>query len=453
MRSWWLADRRRLVGALLPVLAIVAEGAWLAVVYVAVETAIDGRAPLLGTLELSAAAGAAAVAVHRGWLRPDERPLTFFAALAACGALGWLWSADARDLALAGNVVAALAHHPGGWLMLVAAARGVGRGLEIDDRALTRLVLLGVPSLAVPWILGQLATGHLRATFVEEGFVASLTFVAAGFIAAGLARLSEIGRETGVDWRTDRSWLGTVVGVLGLVLAIGVPAAYLLGLPLDTVARALIGPVLSLLGYAFLALAFVAAILSTALYEALSRLGIALPPPMTADELARLPEIREYTIEQLQGPLVAVAVAWAAVALLALIVIRTWIRRRRRTGAHGLAEERSFSLPQRSFRLGVPRLGLRRARRATAPHDAVTAYLAALDDLEARAPQEARREEESPRAHAGRVAIPEIGGLQADYALARYGRRRLTDAEHRRALGRWRRLRERLTLLPRRQPP
>lgn len=448
MRSSWLADRRRLVGWLLPVLAIVAEGAWLAVVYVAVETTIDGRVPLLGTLELAVAAGAGAVAVRRGWLQPDERPLTFFGVLAAIGIVGWLWSAEARELALAGDPVAAIALHPGGWLMVVAAARGVGRGIEIDDRALTRLVLIGVPGLAVPWILGQLAAGDLRPIFVEEAFVASLTFVAAGFIAAGLARLSEIGRETGVDWRTNRSWLGTVLGVLAIVLAIGLPAAYLLGLPVDTVARGLIGPALSLIGYAFLALAFVAAILSTALYEILSRLGISLPPPMSPEELARLPRIREYTIDQLQGPLLAIGIVWAAVALLAVIVIRTWIRRRHRTGPRGTTEERSISIPQRSFRLDLPRPGLRRRRRPATPTDAVAAYLAALNDLEARAPADARRETETPHAHAARVAIPEIGSLQADYALARYGDRRLTDTERRRAIGRWRRLRDRLRHAP-----
>jgi hypothetical protein len=38
----------------------------------------------------------------------------------------------------------------------------------------------------------------------------------------------------------------------------------------------------------------------------------------------------------------------------------------------------------------------------------------------------------------------ELDALQADYALDRYGNRRLTDAEHRRAIGRWQRLRSRL---------
>ena len=446
MRSSWRAER--LIGWLLPVLAILAEGAWLAVVYVAVETAVAGRVPLLGPLELAVAAGAAAVAVRRGWLQPDDRPMTFFAILVGIGAVGWLWDANARSLVLEGDLATAISRHPGGWLMLVAAMRGVGRGHEIDDRALTRLVLVGVPSLAIPWILGQLGNQELRPVFVEQAFVASLTFVAAGFMAAGLARLQEIGRETGVDWRTNRSWLGTVLGVLAIVLAIGLPAANLLGLPVDTVVRGLIGPVLSLIGYAFLAVAFVAAVLSAALYEVLSRVGIVLPPPMTPAELARLPVVREYTIEQLQGPLVTVGILWAAIALIAIIVVRTWIRRRTRTRRGDGDEERSISIPQRSFRLEMPRIGPVRRRRSGAPSDAVAAYLAALDDLGAHAPDHARRDAESPHAHAARVGIGEIGGLQADYALARYGNRRLTDAEHRRAIGRWRRLRERLGRSP-----
>jgi hypothetical protein len=447
MRSSLPADR--LVGWLLPILAILAEGAWLTVVYVAVETSIDGRVPILGTFELAAAAGLAALAVRRGLLHPDDNPLTFFAVLIGFGAAGWLWDDRVRSLLFAGELAGAIGLHPGGWLLIVAAMRGVGRGVEIDDRALTRLVLLGVPALAIPWILGQLGTGALRQVFIEHAFVASLTFVSAGFMAAGLARLQEIGRETGVDWRTSRSWLGTVLGVLAIVLAIGVPAAYMLGLPVEAVTRGLIGPVFSLLGYLLLAIAFVAGILSTALYEALSRLGIVLPGPLTPAELSRLPEMREYTLEQLQGPITTIVILWIAVVLLAVIVVRTWVRRRARGRPRGGTEERTFSVPQGSFRLEMPRVGRfpRRTRRRS-PTDAVSAYLATLDDLVANDPPRARRESESPHAHAARVELIDLGALQADYALARYGGRRLTEAEGRRAVGRWRRIRDRLRGAP-----
>lgn len=443
MRSSWPTER--LLGWLLPILAIVAEGALLTVVYVAIQTTIDREVPLLGTFEFAAAAGLAAVAVRRGWLRPDDRPLTFLGAVVGMGIVGWLWADLPRQLVLDGNVAGAIGFHPGGWLMIVAAMRGVGRGVEIDDRALTRLVLIGVPALAIPWVLGQLGARDLRPIFTVEAFVASLTFVSTGFMAAGLSRLQEIGRETGVDWRTNRSWLGTVLAVLAIVLAIGVPAAYLLGLPVDTVARGLIGPLLTLLGYAFIGVAFFFAILSTALYELLARLGIVLPAPMTPEELNRLPEIPGYTFEQLRGPLLTVGIFWVLVALLAIVVARTWVRRRRHRLARSGEEERSFRIPQTSFRLSLPRLQLPHRRPSGPPHDAVTAYLAALDDLETRSPEAARRASESPRAHARRVDdLPEMATLQADYALARYGGRALTDAEHRRAIGRWQRLRHRL---------
>ncbi|HEX7197069.1 MAG TPA: hypothetical protein VF364_09595, partial [Candidatus Limnocylindria bacterium] len=88
--------------------------------------------------------------------------------------------------------------------------------------------------------------------------------------------------------------------------------------------------------------------------------------------------------------------------------------------------------------------GLPRRVRRGPPADAVGAYLAALDELAEHDPGRARRAPESPHAHAARAGLTELGALQADYALARYGARHLTDAEHRRALGRWRRLRDRL---------
>ena len=46
MRSSWRADR--IIGWLLPILAILAEGAWLTVVYVAVETTIEEPATAHG---------------------------------------------------------------------------------------------------------------------------------------------------------------------------------------------------------------------------------------------------------------------------------------------------------------------------------------------------------------------------------------------------------------------
>ena len=140
-----------------------------------------------------------------------------------------------------------------------------------------------------------------------------------------------------------------------------------------------------------------------------------------------------------------IAIGWALVVLLIVIVVRTWVRRRARARPRDGREERSFSIPSGSFRLEMPKIsGVIRRRRRGTPTDAVSAYLAALDDLAVHDPARARRESESPHEHATRAGIPELGSLQADYALARYGGRHLTDAENRRGVGRWRRLRARL---------
>lgn len=432
----------------LPVLALLAEGAWLAVVYAAVETVVDRQPPLLGTFELAASAAIAAALVRARRLDPDADPLTFFAAVVAIGAAGWLWSASARDALLAGDLFAAIGQHPGGWLTGVAFLRGTGRGLEVDDRAMTRLVTMGVPALAVPWAVGHAAVGGLRDRFVDEAFVASLTFIATGFMAAGLARLQAIGTETGVDWRANRSWLGLVLGVLLVVLALGIPAASLLGLPVETVARGLLGPVATLIGYVLLAIVIPLAFLTEALYAVLSSFGIVLPPPMTPEEAARLiPAVEEYGFDQVRGGLLLLAIFWALLGLLALIVMRTWLRRRAGRRRRPLDEERFIRFASPSLGVRLPRLWPERSRPRLLPYDAVSAYLASLEHLE-RWERLMRRQPETPAAHARRVADAgpgdELRRLAADYALARYAGRTLTPAEDRRGLARWRRLRDRM---------
>jgi Domain of unknown function (DUF4129) len=443
MRSFWPTDRA--IGWLLPVLAIVAEGAFLAVIYVAIETTIDNRPPLLGTFELAAAAGVAALAVSRRWIDPDLDAGRFLALLAVLGLVGWMWDDRVRTLVLAGDPLAALPLHPGGWLMIVAGMRGVGRGIEVDDRAVTRLLLIGVPALSIPWLLGHLGSGDLHDVFVEEAFVASLTFVTAGFIAAGLARLREIGRETGVDWRQNRSWLGTVLGVLIVVLAIGIPASILLGLPGDAIARGILGPIVSVFGYIFIAGLATAALAAALLARVLRSFGIELPLPMTPEQIAQLPEADIYTLDELREPLTGLIALWAILLVVIVVLARVWLRRRIGRARQGSGEERKIQIPQRSSQERLRREPRPRPSAAIVPRDAVTAYLASLADLAERDPDRARADYETPRAHARRVSAgTALAALQADYALARYGGRSLTDAENRRAIGRWQRLRRRL---------
>jgi hypothetical protein len=444
MRSSSRPDR--LLSLALPALALVAEAAWVTVAYVAVQTVIAGAPPVLGTFELTLAAAVGAVAVRRGLVRPDDQPIGFLALLLAVGAVGWLWDADARQLVGEGDPIAALAVHAGGWVAVVAAMRGVGHAFDVDDRAVTRLVLVGVPALSIPWALGHLASGTHRPVFVEEAFVASLTFVAAGFMTAGLARLQEIGRETGIDWRRDRSWLGTVLGVLVAVLALGIPSAMLLGLPGDAVARGILGPLVGLVGWAFVAVLTVAAAVAALVATALSTVGIQLPPPMTPEEIARLPAVRVYSPDEIREPLTWMVVAWIALVVVIVVLLRVWVRRRAPGRRRSDREERSFRIPPRGERpRAEPAAPARRPTRSREPSDAVAAYVAVLDELAQRDPARARQDHETPRAHARRVtAGTDLAALQADYSLARYGGRSLTASEDRRAVRRWRRVRDAL---------
>jgi hypothetical protein len=84
-------------------------------------------------------------------------------------------------------------------------------------------------------------------------------------------------------------------------------------------------------------------------------------------------------------------------------------------------------------------------RRMPAPTDAVAAYRALIRDL-ASVPDLRREPSETPAEHARRLRTRGESGLSldllaADYALARFGDRPLSAAEHHRALGRWRSLR------------
>jgi hypothetical protein len=141
----------------------------------------------------------------------------------------------------------------------------------------------------------------------------------------------------------------------------------------------------------------------------------------------------------------ALIVVWVDIAVLLVVLARVWLRRRTHRRAGAGTEERSFEIPQRSFRLARPRGARSPAARPIRPHDAVTAYVATLEQLAAADPASARASQETPRAHARRIAAGrDLAALQADYALARYAGRTITPAENHRAIGRWLRIREAL---------
>ena len=154
--------------------------------------------------------------------------------------------------------------------------------------------------------------------------------------------------------------------------------------------------------------------------------------------------------------LVLALLAVAVVVAVLLFLARAWRRTADPTDRPGLGDRRSRVLADADDD-GSLGWALRRRLRALArrgrPADAVAAYLATLRALEPYADLR-RAEGETPAAHARRLHEAGPGSLEldllaADFELARWGGRRISAAEDRRAIGRWERVRRRLADRPR----
>jgi hypothetical protein len=442
MRSSWPAK-------LLPTLACLAEGAWLAVVYAAIQVA-TAHQPQIGPLELALLAGMGMAWARRsGWRSPlpEAAGLPLLAVLG--GAMGWILDPTVRHLLVEGFPRTALTEHLPGWLAGVAVLRGASHASPDDDESVQDTLLrFGIPGLAIPWLVGSLAAdAQLRAPFTAAAFLSTMIFGAAGFAALGLARLEAIHATTGSDWQRSRSWLA-LIGIISLATVIvGVPAGALLGVPLAAVGS---------LGFGLLRLVLIVAILvSTPFIVLIAAATEALRPLFPAGFASARIQLPTLDVDPVKTTspwptviAIAVIAILAAVELfvLGLIVYLRWQERRRMNAvaADGF-EERAIVVPPPepspiSSRPAAPL----RARRD--PSDPVAAYLAALDDL-ARDGRWARVAAETPAAHARRVSAqglldPALRRLAAAYELIRYGGRRLGASEAARSRRRLARLRQ-----------
>ncbi|HET6380564.1 MAG TPA: DUF4129 domain-containing protein [candidate division Zixibacteria bacterium] len=431
------------VRVLLPATQVLAEGAWLAVVYAAAQ-AVIGEPPWVGPLELAMAAWAGmAWGRRRRWTGPAAEALGLPLLAVAAGAFGWLLDPQVRLLLAQGQPVAALSTHAPGWLAAIAFWRGeVHRSREDDDALADQLLRVAVPGLAVPWTIGHLASsGRAEADFTAAAFVGTVFFVAAAFVAMGLARLEAVRAATGSNWQANRSWIVLVVGVALAVTLLAIPAAAFLGVPIRSLLVATLAPVQTVLFIVILLLTPV--ILFAALLAELVQ-------PLLPEGFG-LGQIEFPTVLADRRPIGSSAPTWIFFAIVGLLLLlelavlaaMLWMRwqerRRMRTvGTTEAFEERAIVLPppeppRPARRVAVPR------RRWPADHPA-GAYLAALRDLQ-RDGRWPRLPAETPAAHADRArregfACAALARLAATYQLWRYAEREITPAETRRARGR-----------------
>ena len=431
---------------LLPVLQALAEGAWLAVAYAALQ-AVTGQLPIVGPLELALLAGIGmAWSRRRGWVGPGPEVVGGLLLVVLGGALTWFLDSAVRVELLSGNTDAAFATHIPGWIGAIAILRGRAHATRDDDEdQQDRVLRFGIPGLAIPWLIGHLgAEGDLERAFVASAFVATLLFAASAFTALGLARLELVRRGSGEQQRSQRSWLLLVGGVALGVSLIGVPTAALLGVPVSALTAAVVGPLrVLLLTFLLLTTPFIVAIAAiTSLLGPILPQGIELPT-------IRLPNLRVDPTEVSSAPTIVFYVVLALLFLAELTALGLYLwyrmRERRRAAAEELVgfEERSIVRPPEE--VTVPPVPPSRPRRID-PATPAGAYLAALELLE-RDERLVRRRTETPAAHlrriAGHLAGPAFARLAAGYQLDRYDGRALTAAERGRTAARLASVRQR----------
>jgi hypothetical protein len=428
---------------LVPLLACLVEGSAIAVVD-ALFAAGGGRQPL-GPFVYALFAGIGLVWVRRA--SPDaERPgllaiapVVFVASAGLAAGVGAL--SEGFPIELVGQ--------PAAWLGVVALVRGTAhRDAEEEDVVVADLLRFGIPLLTIPWLLSVALPAATRPTFIAAAFPATVLFAGAGLLALGLARLEALAIASGVDWRRNRAWLLLLGGVVLLVLAVAIPAALLVGEPLERILGGLAGPFAALFtpifGLLGLLLMPIIGFLTDLIGGLLRPLQEALPSEPAGMPVPYDPTVVDPTQQSDLGPIIATLIT-LVVVVVGLIVLVALARRRIRPQGRMATpdEEHEFVPPTLSVHL--PRW--RRPARTGPPITATGAYLAFLTEAERAGGSMARRPTEGPETHARRVAADGLARaplLAADYELERYAGRDLPPRETRRALGRWQRLRESL---------
>ena len=432
-----------------PLLRVVAESAWITVLYAALTVVLSKHVPLLGPIEFT---GFVAFGVVVGWLgRPRAAlgPALVIIAMIGGGALGWMASADAR--ALLPDLARAADRHVFGWLAGLAVLRGVV--VNIGPRAadeLEGMVKVVPAALAVIWAYVTLAAQPaLWLPFAVNAMWGTVAFLAAAVVSIGMARLDFL--HTGiVDARQRRGWRWLIVAVGLCVVPIALPVAVLSGIPLSALLTPIAGPIQWLLGLVAIPLSWIIWLLSEILRPIAGPLGQFLDEMSARTRDLGQPNSPESSVA---ASLIAAAIVIVTIAFILLVIflVARWLLTRNsgvddELDAATSDTERTIEVPPREPKSRETRS---RVRRWGAPSDVVSAYMSALVELQghldlARLPNETPAQHASRLRHLNVVVGGDVARLAAGYQLARYGERRITPPENLRAVGRFKRLRSAL---------
>ena len=424
-------------------LRIVAEAGFFATLYATAAVLLEGSVPLIGPTEFILLVGLGALIGHFAEDRPELGAPALIIAVLGGGIACWLASPIARGL-LPGHFGAAVVTHGIGWIGAFAVLRGSFiRGGTSDAHQLEQLLRGLLPFVAVLWAVTSLFVAKaLWPLFAAYALWGTLALIVAGLAGIGLVRLRVL--HAGVsETRVRRLWRWLVLAAAISVVPLSVPFAVLAGVPVDVLPQPLAGPVLFLIGLFAIPIGFLIDSLVTLLTPIASSLGKFLDElrdRILGQQRPKLEPVEPSIVTTLIG--LAIAAVVIAVLLSAMYALARWLLSRQedpepgKSPLEGIVEHAIVvpaPFPAR------PRPAARHRRGAA--HDAVGAYVSAIDELAAH-PSWSRDPAETPAEHSFRVreadmpGSPEFSRLAADYQLARYAERPITRREDRRALSR-----------------
>lgn len=454
MRSSWSAK------VVEPGFIALTEGIWVAVLYLLFE--IVGRTPItippLAFVVLAGVAAAASPHLDRfGSARWQVVTLT----AVVVGVIGTLLGPGVITTLLAGDPAAAFAAHPGGWLLGLAVFRGLVEAGSFDDpdRA-GRPFVRGVLVLTAIWLYSGPLPAATVAAFQAAALGPTLVFATVGAAAIGLRRVHAIAAPAGIEWWRNRGWLAALAALVLLLAIVAILVAGELVVAIPAVLGLAGFAEVAIFGLVFLGLvggsrgrrrprqSSIKGYLVLAAFLIVGAIIYRLLHPDTNPPASAggAPHALQLTSSNGTAGVVIIAAVLIGIAIVAILLAQS---------RHGplVPPEMAPAIDNSGFEVEQPGLGwLRRARArlfghrpAGRPASAEAAYLATLTLLEPL--RELRRlPHETPQAHASRIRRDGVGRLEldllaADYELSRWGARRLSGRETRRAIGRWERAR------------
>jgi hypothetical protein len=430
-------------------LRVVAEAGFFAVVYAAAAVVIGHHPPHIGPIEFGLMVGFGLIVGSFARDSPELGAFVLIAAVLGGGLVGWLASPDARAL-LGTDLGGAVASHGIGWLGAFAVLRGSLIQGAASATGLEQLLRWLLPLAAVLWAVTTiLAPAGLWQSFATFALWGSLAMIVAGLTAIGLVRLREV-HENLADNRVRQMWRWLVIGAAVAVVPLAIPFVALSGVPIGEIFAPITGPLLLVVGLLLLPLALLVELLLDVIRPVFVGSGADPGAPADPIELFTADQLGLQNVgPTLAGTLLAVALVTlvTAVLLIAIYSLARWALRRdpyAETGDGRVPDVVEHVIVVPVAEPARPRSAARRRR--TTAHDAVTAYVSAIEELAAH-PIWGRAAVETPAEHSLRLRIAEMPGsadfarLAADYQLARYAQRPISNREDRRALSRLDRLR------------